>query len=99
MSGDVALTKHELLMYLDLAQLKRTLAAELAGVSRGYFYKLMRRYRIKAPSPHAKLNPHKVREVRRFLGKLSGAEIGDMLGVHKNTVYRVANYETWYQVR
>lgn len=98
-AGELSLTKYELLMYLDLAQLKRDLAASLAGISRGSFYRLMRHYRIKAPKSHSKLTPHKVREVRRFLGKLPKREIAAMMGLHINTIDQVAKYQTWYQVR
>lgn len=86
------------MMYLDLAHLNRRAAAERAGVSEQYFYRLMRRYRIKAPKAHAKLSKKHVVMIRSLLNKHPRRLIAMAMGLHVNTIDQVANYETWYQI-
>ena len=51
-----------------------------------------------SPEVTCKANAEKVREIRRFLGKHSRAEIAEMHDVHERTIDKIAVFETWYQV-
>jgi len=96
-AGQIALSKGEVMMYLALAELNRTVAAKLAGVSRDTFFRAMRRHRVQAPKPQAKLNQQQVKEARALLGKKSKKQIAAELGVHERTIERLAANETWYR--
>lgn len=98
-AGYVSLSKGEVLMYLALSGLNRTAAATMAGVSRSGFFRLMKVHRVQAPKPQAILTPNDVRGIRMLLGKHTTEEVARMFSVHKRTIEKIDNYETWYQVK
>lgn len=94
-----SLGKGEVMMFLDMADLNRTKAAELAGISRRHFGRVMRQYRVQAPLPTAKLSANRVRNIRKRFGRESHRRIAASEGVHERTIERLANFETWYWVK
>jgi hypothetical protein len=96
--GKYSLSRGEVMMYLALAGLNRGRAAQLAGVSRPTFFRLLRIYRVRAPKATAKLSVSVVENIRAFLGKRPRHELAKENGVHVRTIDKIANYETWYQV-
>lgn len=93
------LNKAQTMMYLSLANLNRGQAASLAGVSRETFHRCLRDYRIQAPRSNAVLRPERVRGIRKRLARESRASIARSEGVHRDTINRLANFETWYWVK
>lgn len=88
--GELKLSKGEVLMNLHLARLNRTSAACLSGVSRGTFFRCMRVYRIQAPKPQWKLDPHDVPLIRELCRSgLTREEVAQKFDVHVNTIDRL----------
>ncbi|MDH5179755.1 MAG: hypothetical protein OEZ39_07480 [Gammaproteobacteria bacterium] len=97
-AGKFILSKGEVMMYLALGELNRTLAAAMAGVSRDTFFRAMRKYNVKAPKPQAKLTNKQVNEIRRLRDQYSVRELAEIFNVHKRTIEQLISYETWRQV-
>ena len=94
----VRLSKGQVLMYLALADSNRSRAAELAGVSRRTFHRAMRRYRIQAPRPQARLRREDVRLVRALADSgVPATRIARQLGVSDVAVRKVRDYATWVE--
>jgi len=92
-------SKAEVMMCLAMAGLNRARAAQLAGVSRGHFFRLLRSYRVKAPKATTKLSACDVRDIRLLLEKHTQQEVAVMKGVHIMTIGQIARRETWYWLR
>jgi len=99
-AGQVALSKGEVMMYLDIATLNRTVAARLADVSRATFFRAMNTHRVRAPKPQAKLTTKSVKEIKAHIEKkeLSRCAIAKMYHVHERTIIQIEERETWYWV-
>lgn len=97
-AGQLTLSKGEVLMYLDLARLNRREAASMAGVARSTFFNAMRRHRVRAPKPQAKLSIQEVRRIRVLLEKHTRADVAVMYCVHPRTIDKLATKATWYSV-
>ena len=95
--GFCSLTKGEVMMCLALADLKRSAAAKLGGVSERTFRRHMRKYRVSAPKSNAKLTAAGAAEVRMLLGKHTQKQVAKLKGVHWRTVQQVGSYQTWYR--
>lgn len=97
-AGKMLLSKGDVMMYLALARLNRTMAATMAGVSRDTFFRAMRKYRIKAPKPQAKLTSKQVEEIRNLRFNHTAKELAEKYNVHERTIEQLGSYETWRQV-
>lgn len=94
--GDLVLSRGQVLMYLHVARFNRTRAASLAGVSRSAYFFHMRRYKIRAPKPQAKLSAGDVSLIKSLLDDgISRPAVAKKFGVHVRTVEKIASYETW----
>lgn len=87
------LTRAQVLMYLHRAGFNRARAACEAGVSRATFFNAMRRHKIKAPHPQAKISKADAELIRELAdARLTRAEIADKFEVSASLVTRVVGY-------
>ena len=49
--------------------------------------------------PHSKLSAEKVRFIRLNVNALTGLEMALEMGVHKNVISRVKNYQSWVHIK
>lgn len=65
---------------------------------RDMFKKNRRKHATGANNGLAKLNPSKVRKIRKLYGKLNSYELADMFGVSRPSINAIINRHTWKHV-
>lgn len=97
-AGACLLSKGDVMMYLSLADLQRSCAAVLAGVSERTFRRYMKRHQVRAPRSDTVLSAADVVEMRALLEKHTQEEVAEIKNVHVRTVGQIERRETWYWV-
>ncbi len=93
------LSRGQVLMYLDLADLRRERAASMAGVAKTTFHRHLRRYRIQAPRSQCRLTRLDVAIIRDLYAcGLRRADIARQFQVHQRTVDKILDGWTWWSV-
>lgn len=94
--GRHRLNRAQVLMYLSAAGCRRDAAADLAGVHRSTFYRLMRLYGIAAPRPQWSLDPEDAPMIRTLLAAgLTQAQVAEKFEKNQSTISRIASREYW----